>query len=373
MTWAFWAATLLIAYTYAGYPLWLWARGYWRPRSIAAARIEPSLSIVMVVRNEERNLRAKLENLMNLDYPESQIEIVVVSDGSTDGTESILHEYAQSPRVKAMFNQLSRGKASGLQDALAIAGGEIVVFTDARQKIERGAMHALVANFADPQVGCVSGELMLGDPEAGEKNGGMGLYWRIEKMVRELESASGSVVGATGAFYAVRRELVPSVPAETLLDDVYIPMEVVHAGKRVVFEPQARAWDEPDLGAEREFARKVRTLSGNYQLLQLQPWLLTSANPIRFEFISHKMLRLLVPFALLGALVSSGWVTRPFYRAAFVLQLAFYALSLAGLAKMNLGPIARAADAAFTFVVLNSAAAVAFAKFVTGRKVAWTR
>jgi poly-beta-1,6-N-acetyl-D-glucosamine synthase len=373
MIWAYWAAVVLIAYTYAGYPLWLWVRSRWRPLPVKAAPIEPSLSIVMVVRNEERNLRAKLDNLLGLDYPETKLEIVVVSDGSTDGTETILHEYAQSSRVHAMFNQLSRGKASGLQDALSIAGGEVVVFTDARQKIEHGGLRALVANFADAQVGCVSGELMLGDPEAGEENQGMGLYWRIEKIVRELESASGSVVGATGAFYAVRRELVPSLPAETLLDDVYIPMEVVRAGKRVVFAPKARAWDVPDLGAEREFARKVRTLSGNYQLLQLQPWLLTSANPIRFEFISHKILRLAVPFALLVALISSGLLMRPFYRLAFVLQVAFYALSLVALARMKLGPVARAADAAFTFVVLNTAAAVAFAKFVTGRKVAWTR
>jgi cellulose synthase/poly-beta-1,6-N-acetylglucosamine synthase-like glycosyltransferase len=373
MIWGFWSAVGLIAYTYAGYPLWLWLRRRWRPLPAAAAPIEPSLSIVMVVRNEERTLRAKLDNLLSLDYPAEKAQIVVVSDGSTDATEAILHQYAQSPRVQAVLNQLARGKASGLQDAARAATGDIVVFTDARQKIEPAAVRALVANFADPQVGCVSGQLMLGDPDAGEKSQGMGLYWRIEKSVRELESASGSVVGATGALYAVRRELVPVVPPETLLDDVYIPMEVARQGKRVMFEPAARAWDVPDLGAEREFARKVRTLSGNYQLLQLQPWLLSSANPIRFEFISHKLLRLVVPFALLLALVASGTVARPFYRAAFVLQLGFYGLSLLGLAGIRMGPAARASDAAWTFVVLNTAAAVAFAKFVTGRKVAWTR
>jgi hypothetical protein len=158
-----------------------------------------------------------------------------------------------------------------------------------------------------------------------------------------------------------------------LLDDVYIPMQVVHAGKRVVFEPKARAWDLADQGTEREFARKVRTLSGNYQLLQLQPWLLTGTNPIRFEFVSHKILRLVIPFALMMALVACVFLAHPIYRAALVLQVAFYALSLAGLAGLRLGPVARAGDAAFTFVVLNTAAVVAFANFVTGRKVAWTR
>ena len=128
----------------------------------------------------------------------------------------------------------------------------------------------------------------------------MGLYWRIEKRVRELEAASGSVVGATGALYAVRRELVPEVPAETILDDVFIPMNVARKGLRVGFDPRARAWDTPDLGREREFRRKVRTLTGNYQLLQLAPWLLRRENPLRFDFISHKLTRLVVPFASAG-------------------------------------------------------------------------
>jgi cellulose synthase/poly-beta-1,6-N-acetylglucosamine synthase-like glycosyltransferase len=364
---------VLIGYAYAGYPAWLWMRGRLHPRPVQSAPIEPFVSMVMVVRNEEKVLEGKLDNLLSLDYPEAKSEIIAVSDGSSDRTDAILHQYAQSPKVHAVLNQLSRGKASGLNDALNVAHGEVVVFTDARQSIEASALRTLVSNFADPEVGCVSGELMLGDPGTGEKTKGAGLYWRIEKSVRELESKSGSVVGATGAFYGVRRELLNPTPEETLLDDVYIPMQVVRAGKRVVFEPQARAWDIADQGTDREFARKVRTLSGNYQLLQLQPWLLSGENPIRFEFVSHKLLRLIVPFALLLALLSCALIPTPLYRALFVLQLAFYVLSLLGMARIKMGPAARAADAAFTFVVLNTAAMVAFANFVTGRKVAWTR
>jgi len=373
MRWAFWGAVALIAYTYVGYPLWLWMRCRLRPKPIHAGSIAPFVSVVMVVRNEESVLARKLENLLSLEYPSQQMEIVVVSDGSTDRTEEILREYAKRPQLHAVMNQFSQGKASGLNDALNIAHGEIIIFTDVRQTIERAGLQVLVNNFADPEVGCVSGELMLGDPEDGEKNGGMGLYWRVEKVIRELESCSGSVVGATGAFYGVRREFLLPIPRETLLDDVYIPMQVVRAGSRVGFEPRARAWDVPDLGAEREFARKVRTLSGNYQLLQMQPWLLTRANPIRFEFISHKLLRLAIPFALLAALLACMFLSHPFYRAAFLLQLVFYAFSLLGMAHLKIGPVTRVGDAAFTFVVLNTAAMVAFAKFVTGRKVAWTR
>lgn len=150
-------------------------------------------------------------------------------------------------------------------------------------------------------------------------------------------------------------------------------MHVVHQGLRVIFVPSARAWDVADQGADREFSRKVRTLTGNYQLVQLAPWLLGLSNPLWFEFVSHKLMRLLAPFALLVALISSLLVPQPIYRIAFILQLAFYALSIIAMTRLLKGPLARVADAARTFVVLNSAAAVAFVKFVTGRRVAWVR
>jgi cellulose synthase/poly-beta-1,6-N-acetylglucosamine synthase-like glycosyltransferase len=372
-TWTFWGSTAVIAYTYFGYAGWLWLRSRWRRKEVQRGPYSPLVSVVMVVRNEERVLERKLENLLTLDYPAELMHLVVVSDGSTDRTEAILHEYASNPRVNVALNQFSRGKASGLNDALELAQGDIVVFTDARQKIEPCALRLLLENFTDPQVGCVSGELMLGSPAAGETGEGLGIYWRVEKRIRELEAASGSVVGATGALYAIRRNLLVPLPPETILDDLYLPMQVARQGARVVFDARARAWDNADLGTEKEFARKVRTLSGNYQLLQLAPWLLTSANPIRFEFVSHKLLRLVVPFALAGILVASLVLREPVYRFALALQVAFYGLSFLATAQLKRGPVARMADAAFTFVVLNTAAVVAFANFVSGRKAAWIR
>jgi cellulose synthase/poly-beta-1,6-N-acetylglucosamine synthase-like glycosyltransferase len=328
----------------------------------------------MVVRNEERWLERKMQNLLQLDYPQDLYQVVVVSDGSTDNTENILRRYASDPRVRLLMNQLSRGKASGLSDAIALAAGDVVVFTDARQYIEDEAIRRLMENFADPHVGCVSGALMLGDPGLGEAGQGMGIYWRIEKEIRELESKSGSVVGATGALYAVRRELLVPVPEGTILDDVYIPMQVVRQQKRVVFEARAKAWDIPDLGSGLEFARKVRTLSGNYQLVQLAPWILTRRNPLLWRFLSHKLLRLTVPFALAAMLAASMWLSGPLYRAALFLQLCFYGLALLAFARLpKLGLIGRVADAAGTFVLLNSAAVVAFANFIAGRKAAWSR
>ena len=374
MRFVFWASAAVIAYAYVGYPLLLWLRSWWSPRPVMHGTNTPLVSAVMVVRNEEAALAAKLENLLMLDYPPEQLEVVVVSDGSTDGTGAVLAEFARKDsRLRTVTKDESRGKAAGLNDAIGAARGEVLLFTDARQPIEPQALRLLIENFADPEVGAASGELMLGDPANGETGKGMGVYWRIEKGIRELESASGSVAGATGAIYCARRELLDPLPEGTILDDVLLPMQVVRRGSRVIFDSRARAWDSPDLGSSREFARKVRTLSGNYQLLQLAPWLLGSSNGIRFEFVSHKLLRLVVPFALLGLLIASTFLPGPLYRAALFAQLAFYALSLVALGGVKIGPLSRIADPARTFVVLNSAAVVAFVNFVTGRKAVWVR
>ena len=373
MTWMFWCAAALISYAYLGYPIWLFLRSRWRRQPVHPyPYYRDPISVVMVVRNEAEVLPRKLRNLLEID-PALRPEIIVASDGSTDGTNAILSEFAETPGVHVILNPQPRGKAASLNDAIRTARGEIVVFTDARQRIEPQAVRLLLENFSDPSVGCASGELMLGNPDLGEAGQGLSLYWRTEKKIREMESLSGSVIGATGALYAVRRGLLVPLPPDTILDDVYIPMHVIRKGSRVVFDARARAWDVPDLVIRREFARKVRTLSGNYQLLQLVPWLLSNRNPTRFEFVSHKLLRLVVPFALAAMLLSSLMLHHPFYRAALVLQFAFYGLGIWGLIRPKWGPLSRVADAALTFVLLNTAALVAFAHFVSGRKVAWSR
>ena len=399
MRYVFWLAAALIGYSYLGYPAWLWLRSRWSPRPVrrssGQSSATPTVSAVMVVRNEQAVIAHKLENLLTLDYPQAKLDVVVVSDGSSDRTPAILAYYssdsgvpsevrtevrADDPtgartRVRTLTKPASEGKAAGLNDAIKLATGDVLLFTDARQHIESSALRLLIENFADLDVGAASGELMLGDPANGEAGKGMGLYWRVEKKIRELESASGSVVGATGAIYCARRTLLDAspLPEGTILDDVLLPMQIVRRGSRVIFDSRARAWDSPNLGEGREFSRKVRTLSGNYQLLQLAPWLLSSQNAIRFEFISHKLSRLAVPFALLALLIASIFLPQPIYRAALGAQLAFYALSLAALAGVKIGPLSRIADAARTFVVLNSAAMVAFINFVAGRKAVWVR
>ena len=203
MKYLFWIAATLVGYSYLGYPAWLWVRSRWSPRPVRRGSALPSVSALMVVRNEGEVIARKLENLLSLESPADKLEVVVVSDGSSDRTSAILAEYSddssEGSRVRTLMKPSSQGKAAGLNNAIEIAKGEILLFTDARQQIEPAALRMLVENFSDPTVGAASGELMLGDPSVGETGKGMGLYWRIEKKIREMESASGFSANAARA------------------------------------------------------------------------------------------------------------------------------------------------------------------------------
>jgi biofilm PGA synthesis N-glycosyltransferase PgaC len=374
-TWAmkvlFWFCFALMGYAYFGYVLWLWLIVRLNRRPILSGEIRPSVSIVIAARNEEASLPRKLQNLSQLDYPQGQLQIIVVSDGSTDRTAEILSQQASS--IIPVILDKPRGKAGALNEAVRRATGELLVFLDARQAIDRNAISELVSCFADLNVGAASGELLLESSSANAPAGNaLGIYWKIEKTVRKLESESGSVIGVTGAIYAVRRELYTEIPVGTILDDVFVPMNVARMGYRVVFRPSAIARDRLFSDEGKEFARKVRTLTGNYQLLRLEPWLLSLKNPLLFRFISHKISRLMVPLLMILMLAASAAITGPVYRAMFWLQVTFYVLAAFGTCSSSMRKLKPVAIAS-TFVSLNAAAALAFYNFVVGRDQVWMR
>ena len=358
----FWTSALITAYAYIGYALWLFF--FMRRTPVHRDFAVRDVSVIIAARNEENNLPSKLDNLRQTDYPRENLQIIVASDGSTDRTADILEDSRQE--VYPVILEHSQGKASALNEAVKRATGEILVFLDARQTLDSRAISELVSCFGDPSVGAVSGELLL-DSDSEE---GLGIYWNIEKIVRKLESATGSVIGVTGAIYAIRRELYRQIPPGTLLDDVYVPMQIARLGKRVIFEPSALARDRVFTARGKEFSRKVRTLTGNYQLLKLEPWLLTTQNPLLFRFVSHKLLRLFVPLFLALMLVSSLLCAGAFYRIAFWMQVIVYVLALVGSwqpSTRQFKPVA----VANTFLLLNAAAAVAFYNFITRRDSVW--
>ncbi len=368
----FWLSLSLIFFAYAGYPICLYLRARNWPRPVRRARIFPRVTIVLAIHNEEKDLLRKLDNLAALNYPADRLEVIVISDGSTDQTNKILGAWQDSSR-RAVILPKHQGKANALNHGMAEAHGEIICFTDARQAIASNGLTNLIANFADPSVGCASGALMIGENDSAPSSDGVGLYWRLEKNIRNWEGLAGSTVGATGAFYAVRKDLLLPLPMGTILDDVYIPLQVARQHSRVVFDPEAVAWDDFTPSPKQEFRRKVRTLAGNYQLLQLAPWLVTRTNPLRVQFICHKLLRLLVPFALVGVLVSTLWLRQGVYELALVLQIAFYTLAMLTALRTKIGFLSRFSNISLAFVVLNTAAVVAFVYFITGRKAVWAR
>ncbi len=362
----------LIAYTYVGYPLVIGVLAKVSPlRSKTDETFTPTVSVLMSAFNAAGYLEKKLDSLATLDYPADKVEILVLSDGSTDGTDEILERRAKAdPRFRWVRREERSGKPSGLNQLRELATGEILLMNDARQPIEPGALRALVRHFVDPSVGCVSGNLVL------EGEAGAGVYWRYEKWIREREANFRSVVGVTGAIYAIRRLDMPVLPDDLILDDVFTPMTLRLQGKKILFERGAVA-TEMAFEDDREFNRKARTLAGNYQLFSKMPGLLIPiVNPSWFETMSHKTLRLAGPFVLGTLLGSSVYsllkgssmtpLERSFVRALVFGQLVFYGAAVLGPKAGKLPGVAR------TFMTMNAAALVgAYRHVMKGQRVVW--
>jgi len=330
----FWLSFAFVAYVYFGYPvvLMLWRRIAARP--VKKEYWEPAVTLVIAAHNERQRIEAKLKNCFALDYPKGKLQILVSLDGPTDGTEYIAHRYVKRG-ITVLHCRQHRGKAAAINRAMRVARGAVIVFVDARQRLERNAVRELVANFQDPSVGAVSGELIFTGPAASGSDASsesIGLYWRYEKGLRHLESDIHSAMGASGALYAIRRELVPTLPEDTILDDVVIPMNAVLIGMRVVFDSAARVYDQLTSCAEEEFARKVRTLMGNYQLISRTPSLLLPwRNPVFVQFISHKVGRLIAPYLLVALFLSNLFLWDEwYYKITMLLQVCWYSLAIAG-------------------------------------------
>lgn len=329
----FWSCFAALSWCYVGYPLTMVARARLRPRPVEPdPSAEPHVSVVLAVRNEERQLTRRVENLLAQRYPADRLEVVVVTNGCSDHTETVARELARHrPRVRALCSPAEEGKAGALNLGVANARGDVIVFADARQRFDPDAVSRLVAPFGDPAVGAVTGRLMIrrSDRPAVE---GTRLYWGMETSLRLAESRTGSVVGATGAIYAVRRDAFQPIPANTILDDVLVPMRIARQKLRVIMAPDAVAFDEPAESSAAEYARKRRTMVGNFQLLRIDPaLLLPGANPLWGRFVSHKLLRLLSPLCFLGMLGSAALLSAPLYRVAFAGELAIYLAGFAGL------------------------------------------
>jgi biofilm PGA synthesis N-glycosyltransferase PgaC len=318
----FLGASAMLVYVIAGFPLLLaWMARYGRP--ILKAWEPRTVSVIVAVRNGEYFLRAKLESILALDYPRELLDILVVSDGSTDSTCRIVEEFHD--RGVKLLRVPPAGKPAAVNAAIPIVRGEILLLTDVRQELAPDSLRPLIECFADPTVGVVSGTLKIRSG-ANRAEADIGIYWRYETWIRERLARLDSMFGATGPFYAMRASLAVPMPPEILLDDMYLPLAAFHRGYRLITEQRAVAWDHPT-SRETEFRRKVRTLAGNYQILRYYPWLLGPGNRMWWLFMSYKVGRLLLPFALIAIAISSLGLPSQLRVTAIAAQAAFYLLA----------------------------------------------
>ena len=369
----FWASAAALAYTYAGYPLLVWAVSRLRPRALARGACEPTVSVVVTAYNEERDLAAKLANTLALDYDPRKLEVIVASDCSTDRTDEIARSFAA--RGVRLHRQPERlGKTAAQNAAVELARGEVVLFSDATTLYEPDVLRAMVPNFADPSVGCVAGHLVYVDPARTGTGRGARSYWGYETFLRRHESRACSLIGAPGCLYAVRRAAYVPLYHEACSDFI-IATKMVEQGLRAVYEPRAVCTEETNSRAGKEFGMRVRIIAQTLTDLWRHRAML---NPLRGGFyavqlLSHKVMRYLAPFFLIVCFASSLLLApgSRFWAAVAAAQLGFYATAAAvmRLEKFGVRPPRLLALPQY-FVLANAAALVAFYKFARGERYA---
>jgi biofilm PGA synthesis N-glycosyltransferase PgaC len=317
-------------YTYAGYPLLLLALGRVMHRDVKKQAIHPFVSLLVPAYNEAQVIGRKIANSLALDYPPDRLEIVIASDGSTDQTVAVAERFAAPGRVRVLVFPENRGKIATLNASVPQLRGEIIVFSDAAAMIEPGALRLLIENFADPTVGAASGVYKIVKPDEVNIGSSEDFYWKYETFLKLQESQLASTLGGHGHLHAIRRSLYPYPPAGTINDDYVIPVSVLRKGYRAVYEPAAVVYE--DAREMTGFGRRIRIMAGNIQQLSEIGGLLFPLRVLELVFfLSHKLSRLLVPFAMLLALGANVFLLPSvYYSVLLAAQIAFYALAGCG-------------------------------------------
>lgn len=365
MTLLFWIAAGLLVHTYLLYPASLPLLSlFFRVKSKTGNPNRHKVSILIAAYNEEKVIEEKIRNCFELEIPRKNLEILVGSDGSTDRTEAIVAKYA--PDVKLFAFKQRGGKASVLNQLVARAQGDILVFCDANTMLLKNALQKLLAHFDNPDVGCVCGRLVLQDSGTSALGIGESIYWNLESELKKAEGRMGIVIGANGAIYAIRKELYGRIPTgRKVMDDFYVTTRVLAKGKKAIYEPQAIGSEETSAEAYGEFFRKVRISQANFNLLSRYLPLL---NPLRglvaYGFFSHKFLRWMAPVLMLALFVSNAFLLAdgPIYYASFVAQVGLYFLAGLGYARNGKTRRSKFLLIPFYFVSMNVALAMGMIK-----------
>ncbi len=365
----FFTSAFLVAWTYLGYPLFIATLARLRPRPHRREPMLPTITLIVPAYNEEAIIATKLDNLLALDYPPERRQIIIVADGSTDATVDIVRRYANRG-VQLLFQPERRGKIAAINRAVPYATGEILIFSDANAMMEPRSVRELVANFADPHIACVSGEKRV-HADSDVQAEGESIYWRYEAFVKRADALVTTAIGAVGEFFAIRRELYRPLEEDSIIEDFVLSMRLVMDGWRVAYEPRAVTWEEASPSLAAEWRRRARNTAGGFQSIgRLHRLLSPRYGLVALQFLSHKVLRWTAPFWMLLAFVSNAVLVdeHPFFRFAFLGQLAFYALALLGWVLDALGIRWKPARIVFYFCFSNATAVGGFVRYITGRQ-----
>ncbi len=369
----FWGCVGLLFYGYFGYPAIMLAVARLRPRPTKTdPHFRPTVSLIVAAYNEEKAIRAKLQNTLGLLYPRERLDIVVAADGASDATARIVSEFCNQG-VRLLHQPKRRGKSAAIARAAATCQSDILLFSDANTHYSPDAVLKLVRHFADPAVGGVSGRKIVVDEGDREATEGESAYWSYESALKAWESAAGSIVTADGEIFAMRRRLFDELPSSIVHDDMYLTLKMIDNGYRVVYERDATSAECASRTLFDEFHLKVRYASAGYQIIsRFRRLFVPVPSWFGLQFVSHKLLRWLAPFLLIGILLSSAALPAPLFVTAFWVQVLFYSLGLAGLLRRS----SRSGIFYFPlyFSVMNAAALYGFIRyFVTGQSPLWRK
>lgn len=375
----FFVCAALTIFHYLVYPAFVIllarAAGKVEPPEEADDAALPTVSVIIAAYNEERVIRDKLLNTLSLSYPAQRLEVVVAADGSNDATRDIAASFAEQG-VRVLHDPQRRGKTAALNRGVAVARGEIVVFSDANNMFDADALRKLVRHFADPRVGGVCGLKQIYESKDRESAVGDGLYWKYESAIKTAESRLGSITNADGEIFAIRRALYRPLDESLINDDAAITFDLVRAQRRVLYEPAARSYEQASISIEDDFNVKVRMVSGGFQTLA-QEWrfLLPPRRAFALAFLSHKVLRWIAPELLIVMLISSALLAASgslLFIALLAMQVAFYLLAVAGWLLRKRGPLAMPLYVPFYFCAMNTAALFGLYRHVT-RSTQWKK
>lgn len=357
----------LICYHYLFFPALTFVVAKIRNLSVDKEEIFPTVSIIIAAYNEEKVIREKILNSFELIYPENILEIIVVSDGSTDSTTKIVKEFSEQG-VISLFTPPRKGKTAALNHAVEHATGGIIVFSDANSMYKKNAVNMLIRNFNDPSVGGVCGRKSIAENIEREASKGDRLFWDFESTLKTWQSLTGSISNGDGEIFAIRRSLYKEIPEEIINDDQIITFNVIRDGFRVVYEPEAVSSEEASVIFEDDFKVKARMVTGGYQTIFRQKDFLFPPNSyFQFQFISHKILRYIMPFLGIFLFCSNLFLLEGKFLLFFLFQLFFYLLATVGYCLKISGHSPWICYVPYYYCTMNIAALFGFYYFLTGK------